>query len=387
MVRIIILIAVVVAGLVFGPAAAGNKGYVLIALGNYTVESSVTSLAILAVLLYGVLLLLEWLLVRLLRLRRNTAGWFGTRRRSKAKQQTIDATLAMAEGHYQQAEKLLVKSARNSDTPLLNYLSAAKAAQARGDEQRRDEYLQLAQQENPKAELALTLTQTQLQIEQEQYEQALATLEPIYALQPRHPMVVEQLARIRRARAEWGGFIELLPVLRKLGRISAQQEEQMLEEAWQARLDAVTDRLDTLRPVWQEMPRKLRQQPAMLLAYGRHLRALSADNEAAELWLDALRKQNSPLLLAELPRLKLADYQPMLTQLRKMQDQDGATAALGHVALLAGQLDEAQTLLEAQLAKHPTAQIYQGLGRIMEQRRLTNKANEYYRLALELALG
>jgi HemY protein len=125
----------------------------------------------------------------------------------------------------------------------------------------------------------------------------------------------------------------------------------------------------------------------MLLAYGRHLRALGADNEAAELWLDALRKQNSPLLLAELPRLKLADYQPMLTQLRKMQDQDGATAALGHVALLAGQLDEAQTLLEAQLAKQPTAQIYQGLGRIMEQRRLTNKANEYYRLALELALG
>ena len=39
MIRIIILVAVMVAGLIFGPQASGNKGYVLIALGNYTIES------------------------------------------------------------------------------------------------------------------------------------------------------------------------------------------------------------------------------------------------------------------------------------------------------------------------------------------------------------
>ncbi|MHA6999467.1 heme biosynthesis HemY N-terminal domain-containing protein [Aeromonas schubertii] len=387
MVRVILIVAALIAGLVCGPEAAGNKGYVLIALGNYTVESSVTSLVLLAILLYGALLLLEWVLVRLLRLRRNTAGWFGKRRRSKANQQTIAATLAMAEGHYGQAEKLLVKSARNSDTPLLNYLSAAKAAQARGDESRRDQYLQLAQQENPKAELALTLTQTQLQIEQEQYEQALAALEPIYALQPRHPMVLEQLMQIRRARREWTALIELLPTLRKVGRLSPAREEALLEEAWSARLEEASGQLDTLRPVWLEMPRKLRQQPPLLLTYGRYLRALGAESEAAELWLDALRKENSPLLLAELPRLKLDNYQTMLVQLRKMQDQPGARAALGQIALLAGQLEEAQPLLEAELASQPSAAVYHALARIMEQRRLTNKANEYYRQALALALG
>lgn len=46
MIRIIILVAVMVAGLIFGPQASGNKGYVLIALGNYTIESSVTSAVI-----------------------------------------------------------------------------------------------------------------------------------------------------------------------------------------------------------------------------------------------------------------------------------------------------------------------------------------------------
>lgn len=127
MIRLIVVVAVMVAGLIFGPEASGNKGYVLISLGNYTVESSVTSAVILAVLFYGALLIVEWVLGRVFGLRRKTQGWFGSRRRRKANLQTVNATLAMAEGHYNQAEKLLIKGADNSDTPLLNYLSAASA--------------------------------------------------------------------------------------------------------------------------------------------------------------------------------------------------------------------------------------------------------------------
>lgn len=81
MIRLIVIVAVMVAGLIFGPEASGNKGYVLISLGNYTVESSVTSAVILAVLFYGALLIVEWVLARLFGLRRKTQGWFGSRRR------------------------------------------------------------------------------------------------------------------------------------------------------------------------------------------------------------------------------------------------------------------------------------------------------------------
>jgi len=209
MIRLIVIVAVMVAGLIFGPEASGNKGYVLISLGNYTVESSVTSAVILAVLFYGALLIVEWVLARLFGLRRKTQGWFGSRRRRKANLQTVNATLAMAEGHYNQAEKLLIKGADNSDTPLLNYLSAARVAQARGDDVRRDHYLQKAQEENPKAELALTLIQTQLQIEQGQYDSALGRLESIYALNPRHPMVLDQLRQVYLAREDWAALIDL----------------------------------------------------------------------------------------------------------------------------------------------------------------------------------
>ncbi|HDZ8914178.1 TPA: heme biosynthesis protein HemY [Aeromonas hydrophila] len=385
MIRLIVLVAAMVAGLIFGPQASGNKGYVLISLGNYTVESSVTSAVILAVLFYGALLIVEWLLGRVFGLRRKTLGWYGSRRRRKANQQTVAATLAMAEGHYSQAEKLMLKGASNSDTPLLNYLSAAKAAQARGDDVRRDQYLQKAQEENPKAELALTLTQTQLQIEQGQYDTALAMLESVYALNPRHPMVLDQLRQVHLAREDWAALIDLIPVLHKVGKLTPKQEEDLLQQAWRGRLDAASGALETLRPIWQELPRKLRQDPDLLAAYGDRLRQLGADNEAAELWLDALRKQVSPQLLTRLPKLKLDNYQPMLTLLQKIQDQPGVDAALAQIYLLAGQLDDAQRLLEQEVTKAPNAAVYHALGQVMDKRRLTNKANEYYRQALQLA--
>ncbi|ANB67665.1 MULTISPECIES: heme biosynthesis HemY N-terminal domain-containing protein [Aeromonas] len=385
MIRIIILVAVMVAGLIFGPQASGNKGYVLIALGNYTIESSVTSAVILAVLFYGALLIVEWLLGRVFGLRRKTLGWYGSRRRRKANQQTVAATLAMAEGHYSQAEKLMIKGASNSDTPLLNYLSAAKAAQARGDDARRDQYLQKAQEENPKAELALTLTQTQLQIEQGQYDTALAMLESVYALNPRHPMVLDQLRQVHLARQDWSALCDLIPALHKVGKLTPKQEEELLQQAWSGRLQQAASSLETLKAVWQDLPRKLRLEPELLACYGDLLRQLGADGEAATLWQEALRKQPMPQLLARLPKLKLDSYQPLLALLQKQQGQPEVDTALAQLYLLAGQLDDAQKLLEQEVERAPSAAAYHALGQLMDKRRLTNKANEYYRQALELA--
>ncbi|MEH8224596.1 heme biosynthesis HemY N-terminal domain-containing protein [Aeromonas veronii] len=385
MIRIIILVAVMVAGLIFGPQASGNKGYVLIALGNYTIESSVTSAVILAVLFYGALLIVEWLLGRVFGLRRKTLGWYGSRRRRKANQQTVAATLAMAEGHYSQAEKLMIKGASNSDTPLLNYLSAAKAAQARGDDARRDQYLQKAQEENPKAELALTLTQTQLQIEQGQYDTALAMLESVYALNPRHPMVLDQLRQVHLARQDWSALCDLIPALHKVGKLTPKQEEDLLQQAWSGRLQQAAGSLETLKAVWQDLPRKLRLEPELLACYGDLLRQLGADGEAATLWQEALRKQPMPQLLARLPKLKLDSYQTLLALLQKQQGQPEVDTALAQLYLLAGQLDDAQRLLEQEVERAPSAAAYHALGQLMDKRRLTNKANEYYRQALELA--
>ncbi|MBH8408860.1 heme biosynthesis HemY N-terminal domain-containing protein, partial [Klebsiella pneumoniae] len=62
MLRVLFLFLVVIASVVLGPMLAGHQGYVLIQTDNYNIETSVTGLAIMLVLLFVVLLAIEWIL-------------------------------------------------------------------------------------------------------------------------------------------------------------------------------------------------------------------------------------------------------------------------------------------------------------------------------------
>ena len=61
--------------------------------------------------------------------------------------------IALAEADWKNAEKLLSSGAAESDTPLMNFLAAAKAAQAQKADARRDNYLRQAHLAEPDAEI------------------------------------------------------------------------------------------------------------------------------------------------------------------------------------------------------------------------------------------
>ena len=90
----------------------------------------------------------------------------------------LEGLTKVIEGDWKQAEKLVIKSAKHSDAPLLNYLAAAEAAQGQGDASQRDEYLKLAAEVDGQS-LAVALTRAKLQYRQQQFEQAVATLQDI----------------------------------------------------------------------------------------------------------------------------------------------------------------------------------------------------------------
>ena len=52
MIKLLLLVAALIAGVVVGPMLAGNQGYVLISAANQTVEMSLTTLLILVVVLF-----------------------------------------------------------------------------------------------------------------------------------------------------------------------------------------------------------------------------------------------------------------------------------------------------------------------------------------------
>jgi hypothetical protein len=106
----------------------------------------------------------------------------------------------LIEGDWMRGERLLTQGLKGSDSPLVSYLLAARAAQLQGAKDRRDEWLKLAAQESPAAETAALLTQAELQLDGGELDAALATAERLQTQKPDHPAVLALLARVYRAR-------------------------------------------------------------------------------------------------------------------------------------------------------------------------------------------
>ena len=117
MIRLFLLLVIIGAAMVCGPLLAGNKGYVLIAIGDYTIEMTVISAGILALLLYGVLWCTERLLLRLFHIKGSTRRWFSERRRRKARERTQAGALALAVGQLQLAETLVPRTVAVAPVP------------------------------------------------------------------------------------------------------------------------------------------------------------------------------------------------------------------------------------------------------------------------------
>ncbi len=94
----------------------------------------------------------------------HTRGWFVGRKRRRARKQTEQALLKLAEGDYQQVEKLMAKNADHAEQPVVNYLLAAEAAQQRGDEARANQHLERAAELAGNDTIPVEITRVRLQL-------------------------------------------------------------------------------------------------------------------------------------------------------------------------------------------------------------------------------
>ncbi|WP_309598937.1 heme biosynthesis HemY N-terminal domain-containing protein, partial [Klebsiella pneumoniae] len=84
MFKVFILFLILIAGIIVGPLMAGHQGYVLIQTNNFDIETSVTGLIIIFLVLQAVLMLLGWCWRRLKSGSSRTLGWFGGHKRNRA---------------------------------------------------------------------------------------------------------------------------------------------------------------------------------------------------------------------------------------------------------------------------------------------------------------
>lgn len=368
-----------------------DPGYVIFARGYKTAELSLSLFIVIAVITIVLVYVAIRLLVKSWHMPYAFAHWRQRQKLNRARRDSNKGLIELAQGHWTQAERYLIRSAKDSELPLLNYLSAARAAQKQGATERRDTYLGLAHKNMQGSEFAVQLTQAELQLVHGQLEQSLATLVQLHNKTPKHPHVLYLLARSYELLRSWDDLKKLLPDLRKQHALG-EESLTALEKRVHRELTTIATqkgKLEELTHAWQQVPKKLRQDIEMVHHYVLCLITIDGHDQAETVIRDTLKHQwnNQLAYLYGVVNASNADKQLATaeTWLKGNEKNSVLLLTLGRLCMRNKLWGKARSYLEASIGIQPRSDAYKELGQLMEQLEESEKAAKYFRKGLLLA--
>ena len=382
----LIVVIALVASAFIAQAVLQDPGYVVINIRGYIIEMSVPVLIGLIVL--GIFALR--LMVGLFRAPRKLGQAAGRYRSGKAGQRLTKGMIQIAEGNFAKGEKLLARAARVSDAPLLNYLQAARAAHLLGQNERRDNWLKQAYEQLPEAADAVLLTQAEFQLAEGEYEQALATLRRLEENSPNHGHALVLLGRVYYKLEDWRQLMDLLPRLRKFGRVDPETLSDWSLRVQREQLAKAND-ADTLRMLWGNVPKDLKKDASLLEAYYSGLIQAGMHEQAEKELTAVLKKQWSGPLVG---LFGTVEGKNPTKQLRQAEQWLGAHADDPDLLLTAARLclrnelwGKGRSYIETVISIRPTPEAYQEYGRLLSRLGEGDAAADAYRTGLGLVSG
>lgn len=367
-----------------------DNGYALLGYGPWIVEGSLALFILLNMALFFALYFVIRAAARIWSIPERWHVWTKGRQRQRAQNSLANGILDMAAGRWKSAEKKLIKYVETSDKPILNYLSAARAAQEQGIFSKRDSYLKLAHESMPSEELAVSLTQAELQLSNDQMEQALATLMRLHEIAPKHGHVLKLSKELYLQLEDWSALLKLLPDMAKSDAISKEELQGLEVKVYlglMQQADAESDK-EKLSRIWKQAPKQLRNQADIVEIYARHLQVNGGDVEAEHLLEDAIAKGWDERLVNIYGLIEGKDQARQLTRaeswLTEHQSSPALLLALANICLRSKLWGKARSYLEASIGATPSAEAYQELGILLEQMGEKDLALENYRAGLDL---
>lgn len=395
MIRTFIFIAVLIGSVILGTRINQDAGYVLISMHNWSIESN------LWIFILGIVLLIlscHLILIALHNILRSPVKfkqWKNQHASKVAQQITRQGLIEFNEGYWEKAKKHLIKALPHAETPLLNYLSAARAAQEIGDNQLRDTYLRQAQQSMPEAQIAVELTQAQLQIANKQWEQALATLRHLQNIAPKHPYVLKLLVALYQEIGDWQQIILLLPELQKHKIFSAEKFSELAVTSYLQALRVLVQQsaaysiTDGIHSFVQNLPKSLKYDPGIIACYGSYLSKNSNYEQAAKIIQETLRRKFDISLIQVYgaipsPFAKLSFAENLI---KKQPYSAELYLCLAKLAAQEKLWGKAKNYLEQSIALKPSAEAFLILGNTYETLEEPAAAKEAYREGLSTVVG
>ena len=360
-----------------------DPGYVIINFRSYLVEMSVPVL----IGLFVLAILAGWLLVKIYRAPRRIGQAAGRLRSGRAGQRLTSGMIQIAEGNFARGEKMLARSAGSSDAPLLNYLQAARAAHLLGEEERRDGWLKQAYEQMPEAANAVLLTQAEFQLDQEQYESALATLRRIEENTPNHSHALALLGRLYFKLSDWSALSDVLPRLRKHGRVDQATLDDWSLRVQEEQLKSAAD-LEALAHTWNNAPKEVRSNPELLKTYYGSMLSLGGHEQAEKEVTALLKKRWLPSLIQLFATIEGKNPSKQLKRaegwLSAHPDDPDLLLTTARLCLRNELWGKARSYLETVIALRPTPEAYQEFGRLLARLGESDAAADAYRTGLGL---
>lgn len=371
MMRIILAFFVLLSAIILGVQLNKDPGYVLIAVNHWTIETTLWIMILSMIFLFLMLHLILNIYHKMSQAPGALSKWHSRKLAQKAQAITRKGLIEYSEGYWSKAKKHLIQALPNTDTPLLNYLTAARAAQEMGDSQLRDDFLREAQQSMPEAKIAVELTQAQLQLANHQWEQALATLRHLHDIAPKHPYVLKLLSQLYQEVRDWPQLIAMLPSLKKYKVIDSCAFDALELYAYLQELTNLIklNQQKAVTLLFHSLPKSVATNPKIIATYVRFLFQNNDVNTAKDLLHHNLRKKyNSQLieLYSELPNDKnqLSFAEGFL---KKNAHSAGLYLCLGQLCINKQLWGKAKYYLEKSNEMEPSAIAYMALGNLHEK--------------------
>ena len=355
-----------------------DPGYVVINFRGYVIEMSVPVLAGLAV----ALVLAVWLIRKLIVAPRRLGEAAGRYRSARSGKKLTKGMIAVAEGNLARGEKMLGRAASTSDSPLFNYLQAARAAHLQGQDNRRDEWLRLAYKETPEAANAILLTQAEFQLDRGQSEQALATLRRLEEDSKNHAHALALMGRLYFKLEDWASLADLLPRLRKNTQVKPETLDKWTIRVHQQALDTAAD-VEVLDQAWKAVARKLRSDLTLLTAYYEGLVRLGLHDRAEKELAAALRSEWRGPLVRLFGLVEATDTTKQLKRaegwLKNHSEDPDLLLAAARLCLRNELWGKARSYLETVITMRPTPEAYQEYGNLLTQMGEADAAADAYK--------
>ena len=355
-----------------------DKGYVIINFHGYVVEMTVPVLVLLAILL----VLAVWLIRKIIVAPRRLGEAAGRYRSARSGKKLTKGMIAVAEGNLARGEKMLARAASTSDSPLFNYLQAARAAHLQGRDDRRDEWLRLAYEETPEAATAVLLTQAEFQLDRGQNEHALATLRRLEEHSRDHAQALALMGRLYFKLEDWAALADILPRLRKSPQVKPATLEMWTVRVHKEALDKAAD-AEVLDQTWKNIPRPLRSDTTLLEAYYQGLLRVGLHDRAEKELAAALKSEWRAPLVRLFGLVEATDTTKQLKRaegwLKNHGEDPDLLLAAARLCLRNELWGKARSYLETVIGMRPTPEAYQEYGALLTQMGETDAAADAYR--------